>query len=193
MQAKQNGQVRHLNPWRQTKMKITYYCAMSQDEFIATEDDDVSWLDDMDTDESESSYEEFFSSVDGLVMGRGTYDFIFNYGSWPYGDIPTWILSSKNPTALEGADLNCVQSVDDFVREATSAGMKHIWLVGGGKLASAFLDKGLITHLSITESPAKLGSGIPLFSDHKLKNIQSVRGQTIQKKGCKQIEIVLRE
>ena len=174
-------------------MKITYYCATSLDGFIAREDGDVSWLDDMDTDESESSYDEFFASVDGLTMGRGTYDFIFNYGSWPYGDIPTWIFTSKSLKPLEGANLNLVQTVDDFILEANKNGMKHIWLVGGGKLASSFLERDLLTHLSITEAPIELNEGIPLFSDHKLENIESVKTQSIQKKGCKQIEMILRE
>ena len=174
-------------------MKITYYCAMSLDEFIATEDGDVSWLDDMNTDESESSYVDFFSSVDGLVMGRGTYDFIFNYGSWPYGSVPTWIFTSKSLEFLEGANLDLVQTVDDFIHEANTKEIKHIWLVGGGKLASSFLERGLLTHLSITQAPIELNTGIPLFSDHKLENIKSVETQSIQKQGYKQIEMVLRE
>ncbi len=174
-------------------MKITYYCASSLDGFIAREDGDVSWLDDMDTDESESSYDEFFASVDGLAMGRGTYDFVFNYGSWPYGDVPTWIFTSKSLVPLAGANLNLVQTVDDFVLEANTKKMKHIWLVGGGKLASSFLERDVLTHLSITEAPIELNAGIPLFSDHKLENIESVKTQSIQKKGCKQIEIVLRD
>jgi len=174
-------------------MKTTYYCAMSLDEFIATEDNDVSWLDDMEADESESSYDEFFASVDGLAMGRGTYDFIFNYGSWPYGSLPTWIFTSKSLKTLEGANLKLVKTVDDFIRETNTQKMKHIWLVGGGKLASSFLQRGVLTHLSITEAPIELNAGIPLFSDHKLENIQSVKAESIQKKGHKQIEIVLRE
>ncbi|PCI74712.1 MAG: dihydrofolate reductase [SAR86 cluster bacterium] len=174
-------------------MKITYYCAMSSDEFIAREDGDVSWLDDMNSDESESSYDEFFASVDGLAMGRGTYDFIFNYGSWPYGDVPTWIFTSKSLIPLAGANLNLVKTVDDFILEANTKKVKHIWLVGGGKIASSFLQRGLLTHLSITEAPIQLNAGLPLFSDHKLENIKSIKNQSIQKQGCKQIEIVLRE
>ena len=76
-------------------MKITYYCAMSSDGYIARDDGDVSWLDEANIDESPSSYDEFFARVDGLAMGRGTYDFIFNYGSWPYGDVCTWFSPVK--------------------------------------------------------------------------------------------------
>ena len=55
-------------------MKITYYVATSQDGFIAREDGDVSWLDDVNIDVNETGIIEFFASIDGLVMGRKTYD-----------------------------------------------------------------------------------------------------------------------
>src|SRR5210317_1535901 len=127
-------------------MKITYYCAMSSDGFIAKSDGDVSWLDDIDVSESTSNYEEFFASVDGLAMGRGTYDFILNYGSWPYGGLLTWVFTSTPLETLEGANLSVVQTVEEFLQEARSNALKHIWLVGGGQLASAFLEKGILTN-----------------------------------------------
>ena len=65
-------------------MKITYYVATSLDGFIAKEDGDVSWLDDMNIDVKHTGLEDFFAGIDGLVMGRNTYDFVFDYGSWPY-------------------------------------------------------------------------------------------------------------
>lgn len=172
-------------------MKITYYCAMSSDEFIAREDGDVSWLDDLDMEESGAGYEAFFATVDGLVMGRATYDFIFDYGSWPYGDIPTWVVTSKELEALEGAQLSVVATVDDFLSDTEAKGMQHIWLVGGGKLASAFLARGLLTHLSITEKDIELSAGIPLFSDHRLQQIQAASTESVQKKGFRQIEMSL--
>ena len=166
---------------------------MSSDGFIATDDGDVSWLDEMDIDESASNYDEFFSSVDGLAMGRSTYDFIFNYGSWPYGGVLTWVFTSKTLASLKDANLRVTQTVDVFIQEAKAKRMKHIWLVGGGKLASAFLERGILTNLSITKFPIDLNVGIPLFSDHNLENIRSAKMESIQKQGYKQIEILLEE
>lgn len=172
-------------------MKITYYCAMSSDEFIAREDGDVSWLDEIEMDASESSYEAFFASVDGLVMGRGTYDFVFDYGSWPYGDILSWVFTSTPLEPLAGANIRVVQTVDGFLNEAESRGMQHIWLVGGGKLASEFLRQGILSDLSITEVATELGSGIPLFADHVLKELPSAKLESVQKKGYRQIDVEL--
>lgn len=172
-------------------MKITYYCAMSKDEFIAREDGDVSFLDDLDMEQTASGYEKFFASVDGLVMGRATYDFVYDYGSWPYGNIPTWVVTSSELDPLEGANLSVVGSLDDFLGEAEAKGMQHIWLVGGGKLASAFHARNLLAHLSITEMAIELGSGIPLFSDHRLQSMETSSAESTQKKGYRQLEIQL--
>jgi dihydrofolate reductase len=81
--------------------------------------------------------------------------------------------------------------LDDFVQETEEKNLKHIWLVGGGKLASAFLERGIFTNLSIAKTPIKLNAGIPLFADHKLENIRSVKMESAQKQGYKQLEILL--
>jgi dihydrofolate reductase len=172
-------------------MKITYYVAISLDEFIARKNGDVSWLDDLNIDMNETGYDEFFASVDGLVMGRSTYEFVFNYGSWPYGNKPTWICTSNELGSMVGANLNFSKCIDCVVKEAEVMGLNHLWLVGGGKLASSFLNSGLLTHLSISEMPVKLGGGIPLFSNHKLGTLSTGKTEVILKNGFKQIEISL--
>ena len=173
-------------------MKITYYVATSSDGFIAREDGDVSWLDDVEIDADETGLEEFFASIDGLVMGRATYDFVFNYGSWPYEDKPSWVCTSSDLQALDGANLKVCRAVDEVIIEAKAEGLKHLWFVGGGELGSAFLEKGLITHISISEMPIKLQSGIRLFARHKLDELAVESLERTQKKGFSQIELTLR-
>ncbi|MEO1391666.1 MAG: dihydrofolate reductase family protein [Cyanobacteria bacterium J06634_5] len=173
-------------------MKITYAAATSLDGFIARENGEVSWLDEMNIDENETGLEAFFSSIDGLVMGRNTYDFVFNYDSWPYEDKPTWVCTHRTLQTLDGANLIIVEDIDDVISGAVKKGLEHLWLVGGGRLASAFLAKGLITNVSISEMPIKLKSGIPLFSEHILEKILAEERNVIQKNGFRQIEIVIK-
>ena len=172
-------------------MRITYSAAVSRDGFIARLDGDVSWLEEMDIDPNDTGLAEFFASVDGLAMGRATYDFVFQYGSWPYEDKPTWVCTSKDIEALEGADVTAVSGVEEVVDAARSRGVKELWLVGGGKLASAFLDAGLINTLSLAEMPIELGEGIPLFANHKVEDLAVAERKEEQKKGFKQIDIQL--
>ncbi|MEM7314980.1 MAG: dihydrofolate reductase, partial [Planctomycetota bacterium] len=61
-------------------MKITYSVATSRDGYIARKDGDVSWLEEQNIAPEDTGLAEFFSAVDGLIMGRKTYDFVFNYG-----------------------------------------------------------------------------------------------------------------
>ncbi len=173
-------------------MKITYSAAVSADGFIARENGDVSWLDEMQVGADESGLEEFFRSVDALVMGRKTYDFVFNYGSWPYEDKLTWVCTHSDLERLEGARLITVSDIEDVVGQAKARGIEHIWLVGGGRLASAFLAKGWITHLSLAEMPIKLGGGIPLFSDHQLDDIAFVERKVVDKARFRQLEITVK-
>jgi dihydrofolate reductase len=173
-------------------MRITYSAASSVDGFIARENGDVSWLDAMNIPPAETGLDTFFLSIGGLVMGRNTYDFVFNYGSWPYEDKPTWVCTHYDLEPLKGANLLVVRSIDDVIRQAEQRGIGHLWLVGGGRLASSFLAKGLITHLSISEMPIRLGAGIPLFSDHMLEDIDAEERHVIQRDLFRQIEVTIK-
>ena len=42
-------------------------------------------------------YDEFIASVDALVMGRKTYETVLGFGTWPYGEKPVYVLSSRAP------------------------------------------------------------------------------------------------
>lgn len=170
-------------------MRITYSAAASQDGFIAREDGDVSWLDELNIDASETGLAEFFAAIDGLVMGRGTYDFVFDYGSWPYENKPAWVCTRREFQPMAGADLRPTASIDAVIKEARSDGVNHLWLLGGGKLASAFLAQGLITHLSIAEMPIKLGAGIPLFAHHSLDDLSGQDRVVTDKTGFRQIDV----
>ena len=174
-------------------MKITYSAAASLDGFIARPDGDVSWLEGMEIDPNETGMAEFFNRIDGLVMGRKSYDFVFDYGSWPYEDKPTWVCTHHDLQPMDGANLIVVEGIEDVVNGATSRGVKHLWLVCGGRLASSFLEQGLITNLSIAQMPIELGSGIPLFADHQLEEIPAVKKEVTPMKGFTQIEILIRE
>ncbi len=173
-------------------MKVTYSAAASEDGFIARENGDVAWLDEVDLGSDGNDLDEFFRSIDGLVMGRKTYDFVYNYGSWPYGDKPSWICTHRELVPLVGANLRIVSEIDDVMKQATAMGLEHLWMVGGAQVASAFLARGWLTHLSIAEIPIKLGSGIPLFANHALGDIEFEDRTIIQRERIRRIDYKLK-
>ena len=40
-------------------------------------------------------YEEFMASVDALVIGRKTFETILAFDTWPYGEKPVFVLSTR--------------------------------------------------------------------------------------------------
>ena len=146
-------------------MKVTYYVASSLDGYIAKEDGDVSWLEELDISMEDAGYDEFFSTVDALVMGRKTYEMIVSFGQWPYGDKPVWVCSSNSITPIEGSNLQAGSTPEEAYKTANKMNIKHLWLVGGGSLAASFLEKNLLTNISLSLMPIILGSGIKLFGN----------------------------
>lgn len=144
-------------------MRTTYYVASSLDGFVATTDHKVDWLDCV-ADGDHSSYEQFFESVDGLVMGRATYDFVHNSGyPWHYGDKPCWLMTSRSIEPTADSVIPTQLDPQQIIGEAVSKGLSHLWVVGGGKVAAAFLQQGLLDSMIVSVIPVLLGDGIPLF------------------------------
>lgn len=172
-------------------MRITYHVAASEDGFIAAENGDIAWLEDADIDVAETGLVEFMTRIDGMVMGRRTYDFIVDYGSWPYGVTPAWVCTTNEIVRLDGAILTTAKSVREVLRQSTEQGLRDMWLVGGGELASSFLDQKLITDICVTQLPVRLGQGIPLFSRHRLTDLTSQSEKRTNKPGFQLIEMQL--
>ena len=144
-------------------MKVTYYVASSLDGYIAKEDGDVSWLEELDISLEETGYDDFYSTVDALVMGRKTYEMIVSFGQWPYGDKPIWVCTSSEVKVMEACNLQVGNTPQTACQSASTMNIKHLWLVGGGSLASSFLQNKLLTNISLSLMPIILGNGIKLF------------------------------
>ena len=172
-------------------MKITYYVASSMDGYIAKQDGDVSWLDDLDITPEDAGYDAFYATVDALVMGRNTYDKIKGFGAWPYADKPTWVCTSRELEAIEACNLQLETLPLDIQRKAIEIGVNHLWLVGGGKLASTFIEQKPLTDISISQMPIILGGGIKLFGKMDTsKKIKRVRVD-VKSSGFNQLDYVL--
>ena len=146
-------------------MKVTYYVASSLDGYIAKEDNDVSWLEELNISMQDTGYNEFYSTVDALVMGRKTYEMVVSFGKWPYGDKPVWVCSSNNITPIESSNYQPGSTPEEACKAANEMNLKHLWLVGGGRLASSVLKNNILTNISLSIMPIILGNGIKLFGD----------------------------
>lgn len=169
-------------------MKITYYVASSLDGCIANGEGDVSWLDDLNIAMEDTGYDAFYSTVDALVMGRKTYEMILSFGTWPYGDKPVWICSSNKIDAIEGCNLQQGTTPDKVEKAAKEMDIKHLWLVGGGTLASSFLERKLLTDISVSLMPIVLGGGIKLFAELPNTVLLKEESSKLYDSGFRQLE-----
>jgi len=158
--------------------KIVLYIATSLDGYIATEDDSLEWLFKCEG-EGDNGYSEFYNTVDTILIGRRTYDWIIEKeeGNFPYKDKECYVFSkSKNGKNENVEFIN--QDVVEFTSKIKKLGGKNIWLVGGGNLLHSFIKERLVDEFIITVAPTLIGNGIPLFNkddfeqELKLKNIR---------------------
>ena len=124
-------------------------------------------------------YDEFFASVDAIVIGRGTFETVLAYPAWPYGKKPVVVLSSRALDLSSVRDAMVEQmsgSPKEIVGKLAARGWQHIY-VDGGVTIQRFMREGLIQRLIITRVPVLIGTGIPLFGalprDVQLRHVET--------------------
>jgi dihydrofolate reductase len=150
--------------------KIDYYVGQSLDGYIATDDDDLSWLTSTQfgPDGFVRGYEEFMSRIGAIAMGSTTYEWILReMPEWAYKGLPAWVFTRREGLAVpDGADVRFTSDPVTQVAAAmrAAAGDKDAWLIGGGDLAGQFAAAGVLDRLSVCIVPSWLGGGRPTIA-----------------------------
>lgn len=149
-------------------MRIVYYVAASLDGRIAGPDHDLDFLETLSTEAGDHGYADFLADIDGLVTGASTYEFMTAH-SWPYGDRPCWLVTHRDDLPdIEGADIRrFAGDVHGLIAELEAAGLRRVWLLGGGNLAGQFLEADRLDELIVTVAPTFVGRG-PSLADGEL-------------------------
>ncbi|MCI0775975.1 MAG: dihydrofolate reductase [Chloroflexi bacterium] len=143
--------------------KVSVYIATSLDGFIARLDGRLDWLE-HDSGGEDFGFQEFFDSVETVVMGRGTYGFVATSGEWPYGGKRTIVLSSTLHDTdvaehLVGKFEVFSMAPADLVERLADDGARHTY-VDGGVTIQRFLRAGLIDEMTVSRMPVLLGADI---------------------------------
>jgi dihydrofolate reductase len=143
------------------------FIATSLDGFIARPDGSIDWLPGLDSDPGESyGYDAFMASVDGLVMGRKSFEKVLSFSEWPYPK-PVVVLSRSLAASSLREDLRGKVEFSslapaELMRDLARHGWRRVY-VDGGQVIQSFLREGLISDMVITRVPVLLGEGLPLF------------------------------
>lgn len=152
-----------------TTRKIIVYIATSADGFIARKDGGVDWLD-RPRPKGNYGMAEFYNSIDAILLGRKTYDFVVQFvkegKSIPKADHePKHYVFSRRPPrkVLPGFEF-VKEPIKKFAKRLRAEKGKDIWMMGGGGILASFLDAGEIDEFIIHVIPVFIGEGIPLIA-----------------------------
>ena len=152
-------------------MRNLVYIACSLDGFIARLDGSIDWLQNLSNpSNSDFGFNDFMESIDGILMGRNTFNVVQGFDKWPYNK-PVFILSNKlreidkkyfgKATIVHG-------NIKTIIEGLERSGIKKLY-VDGGKTIQSFLNEDLIDEMTITTIPILLGNGIRLFDFIKVE------------------------
>ncbi len=144
-------------------MTVSVFVGISVDGFMARANGDFDFL--PEGGGEPHGYNEFFASVDALVIGRNTFEKVLTFETWPYGGKRVVVLSSR-PVDLSAARGAVVEQMSgepaEIVAKLAATGANHLY-VDGGITIQRFLRAGQVRRLVMTRVPVLVGEGISLF------------------------------
>lgn len=145
-----------------SRPKISVYIATSIDGYIARQDGSLDWLDRVGGFDEDYGFQKLIDSIDGVILGRNTYEIAASVPDWPYKGKRIVILSNSLQTVREESEL-FRGDLTQLVTQLHSDGIKHIW-IDGGVTISQFLNLQIVDYMTLSVIPVILGSGMPLFN-----------------------------
>lgn len=165
--------------------RILGYIATSLDGYIATMDDGLDWLFAYDgLDLGKHDYRTFLERIRTVVMGRNTYDFLEKEDApWAYGDQRVIVVTSR-PISSPKGKLDVRADIDELVEELRALTDGDVWILGGGKLQMAFIERGALDEIEIYVMPELIGGGRPLFPATGVRARPRLRSAETLDRGC---------
>ncbi len=147
-----------------THRKVMLYISMSLDGFIATKEDDISWLSRVEKKGEDYGYAAFGASIDTYIVGRKTYDKVIQMvGHFPQARQYQCYVITRQERADEAGVTFYNGDLETLISQLKSKEGKHIYCDGGGEIVKLFMEKNLIDEYIISIIPILLGDGKRLF------------------------------
>lgn len=142
------------------------FIGTSVDGFIARRGGDIAWLTGFSSLGEDHGYDVHMARVDGIIMGRGTFEAVKDIKPWFYEKtvlvLSRRLASSDIPQSLRGRVEIVNAAPHEAMKIAADRGWRGVY-IDGGSVIQSFLRAGLIEDMVISRVPVLIGEGLPLF------------------------------
>lgn len=147
------------------RRNLILYISMSLDGFLATKDDDLSWLSIVEKEGEDYGYTAFNETVDTYIVGSKTYEKVLSMtrGTFPPADKHECYVITRQERESENGVMFYNKGVENLIKELKSKEGKNIYCDGGAMVVKMLMDHNLIDEYSISIIPIILGDGKRLF------------------------------
>lgn len=167
--------------------KVILYIAASADGYIAKPNDDLSFLSIVDEAGEDYGYTDFIKSVDTVIMGRRTFDWVMTQvPEFPHADKNTYIITRKAKQSIGKINFY-TGSLKELITQLKREQGKNIFVDGGADIVNEFLKESLIDEFVISIIPVLVGNGTRLFKDGRPEQILKFLSVKHYKKGLIQL------
>lgn len=147
--------------------KLSLFIATSLDGYIAKPNDDLSFLKLVEKEGEDYGYTEFTNTIDTLIIGRKTYDYVLKeIGASHYdnGQRDVYVIT-RNERPQVGRTSFYTGNLAKLVERLKSEEGKNIYCDGGAEVINELLKHDLVDEFIISIIPVLLGDGVRLFKD----------------------------
>jgi len=159
-----------------TNRNLVLYIAMSLNGFISKPNDDLTFLSIVEKEGEDYGYSDFISSVDTVIIGRKTYDWVTKNFDFPHADKNTYVIT-RSARPNNGKVVFYTGDLTKLVISLKQMNGKTIFCDGGAEIVNELLLNKLIDEIIISVIPVLVGNGIKLFNngrpEQKLNLIKS--------------------
>lgn len=148
-----------------TERKVVLYICMSLDGFIATKDDDLSWLSIVEKKGEDYGYAAFNETVDAYIVGRKTYDKVLELtgGVFPQAEQHECYVITRSDRESENGVTFYSGDISELITKLKKQKGKNIYCDGGSQVVKLLMDANLIDEYIVSIIPILLGEGKRLF------------------------------